>query len=200
MKSLACACSPFPCGVSWTLCQADHSRSVGPSQSWFHHSAPVRKLRNKEIMLMAILVTDGVVDGKLGMVTFFCHSDQVRVEPFSHASDPCSAELTWPSHGGDENLHQFASYFPWGCFSLSFLNIATLPQDAPQLFSSCSHSYACAGCFLCSPNQVILPKEEADANELKSHPNHSRGPVGEIHQGASSIIPGAALSYCICQS
>ena len=31
-------CSLFLCGVWGTLCQADHPSSVGPSQSWFHHS------------------------------------------------------------------------------------------------------------------------------------------------------------------
>ena len=32
-------------------------------------------------MPMAILVTDGVGKGMLGMVTVFCHSDQVKVDP-----------------------------------------------------------------------------------------------------------------------
>ena len=30
---------------------------------------------------MAILITNGVGKGSLGMVTIFCHSDQVKVEP-----------------------------------------------------------------------------------------------------------------------
>ena len=34
-----------------------------------------------EITPFAILVMDRVVEGKLGMITAFCRSDQVKVEP-----------------------------------------------------------------------------------------------------------------------
>ena len=30
--------------------------------------------------------------------------------------------------------------------------------------------------------------------QAEDHPDHSRGTVGEFHQGAPSIIPGATLS------
>ena len=40
-----------------------------------------KKVRNEEITSMAILLTDGVGEGKLGMVTIFCCSNQARVEP-----------------------------------------------------------------------------------------------------------------------
>ena len=40
-----------------------------------------KKVRSEEIMPMAILITDGVGEGKLGMVTVFCYSDQAKMEP-----------------------------------------------------------------------------------------------------------------------
>ena len=36
---------------------------------------------SKEIIPMVILVTDRVDEGSLGMVTIFCCSDKVKVEP-----------------------------------------------------------------------------------------------------------------------
>ena len=30
---------------------------------------------------MAVFIKDGVDQGKLGMVTIFCHSDKVKMEP-----------------------------------------------------------------------------------------------------------------------
>ena len=40
-----------------------------------------KKLRSEEVMPMAILITDGVGDGKLGMLTVFCCCNQAEVEP-----------------------------------------------------------------------------------------------------------------------
>ena len=51
-------------------------------QAWVDFTTHSGKMvRSEEIMPMAILVTDGVGEGKLGMVTLFCHSDKARVEP-----------------------------------------------------------------------------------------------------------------------
>ena len=42
-----------------------------------------RKAMSKEVIPMPILVTNGVDEESLGMVTIFCHSDQVKVEPLA---------------------------------------------------------------------------------------------------------------------
>ena len=39
-----------------------------------------------EIVPLVILVTDGVGVGKLGMITAFCQTDQVKVEPSNKLS------------------------------------------------------------------------------------------------------------------
>ena len=46
-----------------------------------------------EITPLAILVMDGVGKGKLGMITTFCRSDQVKVEP----SDALLTLVQWDS-------------------------------------------------------------------------------------------------------
>ena len=50
-----------------------------------------RKAMSTEIVPLVILVMDGVGEGRLGMVTTFCHSDQVKVEP----SDVLSTLVQW---------------------------------------------------------------------------------------------------------
>ena len=40
-----------------------------------------RRAMSAEIAPLAILVIGGVGEGKLGMITAFCRSDQVKVEP-----------------------------------------------------------------------------------------------------------------------
>ena len=40
-----------------------------------------RRAMSTEITLLAIIVTDGVGEGKLGMISVFCRTDQMKVEP-----------------------------------------------------------------------------------------------------------------------
>ena len=44
-------------------------------------TSSTKRAMSKEITPMAILITNGVGTGSLGMVTTFCHSDQAKVEP-----------------------------------------------------------------------------------------------------------------------
>ena len=57
-------------------------------------------------------------------------------------------------------------YFPWGSFCLSFLDVATLPEGAPTIQFPLSRLHLCQ-LLLYSSTQVILSKEEKEANELK---------------------------------
>ena len=119
-------------------------------------------------MLMVILITDGVGKGKPGMVTSFCHSDQMKVQP----SVMLPTLIQWDSHEPAMVVMKIftnSPYFPWESFSFSFLNIATLPEVAQTIQFPLSrlHLYKL---FLLSSNQVILPKEETEANKLKITP------------------------------
>ena len=46
---------------------------------------------------MVILVTDGVGEGNLGMVTTFCLNDQAKVEASKALSALCQCDLLEPS-------------------------------------------------------------------------------------------------------
>ena len=52
-----------------------------------------RRATNIEINPLAILVTDSLGKGKLGMITTFCRTHQVKVEPL----DALSALVQWDS-------------------------------------------------------------------------------------------------------
>ena len=85
-----------------------------------------------EVMLMAILITHGVCEEKLGMVTIFCCSNQAKVEP----SVMLPTLLQQDSHEPAMVVMKIftnSPYFPWGFFGLSFLDIATLPEGAPTI-------------------------------------------------------------------
>ena len=81
---------------------------------------------------MAILITDGVGEGKLGMVTVFSHSDQAKMEP----SVMLLTLVQWDLHELAVVLMKIftnSPYFPWGPFGLSFLDIATLSEGTPTI-------------------------------------------------------------------
>ena len=119
-------------------------------------------------MPMASLITDGVNKGKLGMVTIFCYSNQAKVEP----SVMLPTLVQWDSHEPFVVVMKIftnSPYFPWGSFGFSFLDIATLPEGTPSIQFLLSWLCLC-WLILFSPNQVILPNEETEANELKITP------------------------------
>ena len=83
-------------------------------------------------MPMAILITDGVGEGKLGMVTVFCCSDQAKVEPLVMLPTLVQQNLPEPAMVLME-IFTNSPYFPLGFFGLSFLDIATLPEGASTI-------------------------------------------------------------------
>ena len=52
---------------------------------------------SREAAPMAILVTDAVGEGNLGMVTTFCHHDQAKLEASDALSALCKCDLLEPS-------------------------------------------------------------------------------------------------------
>ena len=127
-----------------------------------------KRAMSKEIIRMAVLITDGVGKGSLGLVTAFYHSNQAKVEPLvmlmtlTHCD---SHELALVVMRIFTNL----SYFQWGSFGLLFLDVATLWEGASM--ASFSLSQLCLyQLLLYSPTQVLLPREGVKAGELKAIP------------------------------
>ena len=87
---------------------------------------------SSEIIPMVFLITDVVKEGSLGMVTTFCHHDQVKVEPLEALStlvqrdslEPCVVVV---------KIFTNSPYLPWGSFGFP------LP--------GCNHSFS--GCINC---------------------------------------------------
>ena len=114
---------------------------------------------------MTILITDGVGKGKLGMVTIFCHSDQAKLEPL--VMFPTLVQ--WDSHELAMVMMKIftnSPYIPQGSFGLSFLDVATLLEGASTIQFPLPQLHLCQ-LLLYSSTQVILPKKEKEANELK---------------------------------
>ena len=81
---------------------------------------------------MAILITDGVGERKLGMVTIICHSDKAKVEPLVMLL----TLIQWDSHEVAMVVMKIftnSPYFLWASFGLFFLDIATLPEGASTI-------------------------------------------------------------------
>ena len=81
---------------------------------------------------MAILITDGVGEGKLGMVTIFCHSDQVKVKPSIMLPTLVQQDSHEPAMVVMKIITDSPN-FPWGSFGLSFLDKSTLPEGVPTI-------------------------------------------------------------------
>ena len=82
-----------------------------------------------EIVPMAILMTNRVKEGNLGMVTTFCHHDQAKVEP---------SEVLSTLHQQDSpelsvmvvRIFANSPYLPWGSFSSLYLDVTTQSSGA----------------------------------------------------------------------
>ena len=74
---------------------------------------------------MAVLVTDGVGEGNLGMQTTFCCHDQAKVEASEALSDLHQHYSLEPSV---VLVRRFTNspYLPWGSFGFLYLDTTTL--------------------------------------------------------------------------
>ena len=90
------------------------------------------KATSEEIIPMAILITDGVVKGSLGMVAIFCHYDQVKVEPSVMLLILDQQDSHEPAMVVMKTFTN-ASYFQRRYFSLPFLEIVTLPEGVSTI-------------------------------------------------------------------
>ena len=108
-----------------------------------------------EITPLAILVMDGVVKGKLGMITAFCRSDQANVEPLDALLTSVQQDSPKPGVVVVKvftNLHHLL----WESFGSPYLDVTTLSVGA--LTTQCPLAWL----HLCrllpySPTQIVLP-------------------------------------------
>ena len=122
---------------------------------------------SSEIIPMAVLVTNLVEEGSLGMVTTFCHHYQAKVEP----SEVLSTLLQWDSPKLSivvVKIFANSPYLPQGSFSFLYLDVTTL--SAGILTAQFSLTQLCL-CRLLpfSSTQVVLPHEKDD-EEIKVYP------------------------------
>ena len=85
----------------WVVSEEHFIRLTSP-ELWGHAgmdfiTSSGKRSMSKELVPMAILITDGVGKGSLGMVTNFCHSDQAEVEPWVMLSTLVHWELHEPA-------------------------------------------------------------------------------------------------------
>ena len=102
------------CGVGGVLCLTDLPELWGQARVDFVTNFS-RKAMSKEVVPMAILVTDGVDEEIRGMVTTFFCSGQAKVETLGHTFYLSPVGITWASCSGDKDIHQL-SLFLTGAF------------------------------------------------------------------------------------
>ena len=108
-----------------------------------------------------------VGEGKLGMTTAFCRTDQAKVEP----SDAFSTLVQWESPKPGVvvvNVFTNSSHLPWGSFGPPYLDITTLSVGA--LTTQFPLAWLCLHRLLpYFPTQILLPWEK-EGDGLKIYP------------------------------
>ena len=111
-----------------------------------------------EITPLAILVTDGVGERKLGMITAFCRSDQVKVKP-SDALWNLVQQVSPEPGVVVVKVYTNSSHLLWGSFGSPYLDVTTL------LVGTLTTQFPLAWLHLhrllpYSPTQIVLPYEK----------------------------------------
>ena len=111
---------------------------------------------SREAISMAILVTDGVGEGNLGMVTTFCCPDQAKMEASEVLSALHQCDSPEPSVVvGSEEVHQHSLY-----------HLSVLPSSLSR------HKHSLQGHFLCPS-----PFGTAVSPQVSSLLRHQGGPT-----------------------
>ena len=147
-----------------------------------------------EITPSEILVMDGIGEGKLGMITAFCRTDQVKVEP----SDALLTLVQWDSPKPSVIVVKVLTTLPHllqGSFRSPYLDVTTLSVST---LTTQSHlpSCICAGCSLILSLRSSFHKRKRGAKKL---PSPCGDTVGELRRGAS-FVPPLPLSVPIVSS
>ena len=145
-----------------------------------------------EIAPLAILVMDGVGEGKLGMITAFCRTDQAKVELLDAQSTlvkwdspkPGVVVVTCPFLCGGS----FGSPYP----AITILSAGTLTTQFPLAWLHLHRLLPY------SSTQIILPQEKEE-DAAKNLPSPHGDTVGEFRRG-TSFVPPLPLSVPIISS
>ena len=109
---------------------------------------------------MVILITDGVQEVNLGMVTTFCHHDQAKMEASDALSALCQHDSPEPSVVVVRRYTN-TPYIPWGTSHFVHLDVSTLSGDASsaQFPLDWLHLHRL---LPFSESKVVLPHEEGE--------------------------------------
>ena len=144
-----------------------------------------RRAMSTEIAPLAFLVTDWVGEGRLGIITTFCQSDQVQVEALG-------AFLTlvyWDSpKPGVVVVKVFTNspYLPQGFFNSPYLDVTTLSAGA------LTGQFPLVPMCLCRLLHILPVRSsfhERKRGWARSLPIPHGGTVGELRRGASFVQP-----------
>ena len=109
---------------------------------------------------MAVLIPNGVEKGNLGMVTTFCHHNQVKME----ASDALSALCQYDSPETSVVVvrrYTNTPYIPQGTSWLLYLDVSTVSRGASSAKFPLDHLHL-QRLLPYSINEVLLPCEEEE--------------------------------------
>ena len=128
---------------------------------------------SEEAIPMAILVTDGVGEGNLGMVTTFCQHDQAKMEASNALSALHQGNLLEPSV---VVVRQYTNtpYILWQSSHLSYLDISTLFGGTSSTWFPLDWLHLCR-LIPFSNTEMVLPWEEGDIG-LKVFPYFQEAP------------------------
>ena len=132
---------------------------------------------------MVILVTDGVGQGNLSMVTTFSHHDKTKVEASEAVSALHQCNSPEPSV---VVVRRFTNspYLPWGSFGFLYLDVTTL------FGGTSSAQFPLDWLHLCkllpySDTEVVLPQEGEEG--LKVYPFFWR-PYGKTQRKSTAYL------------
>ena len=166
-------CSMYTCSttsrISWSV---DPKRALtkgccGKKPGLTSSPLPAEELWVLRLLPWQFLVMDGVGEGKLGIITTFCRSDQAKVEPLDALLT--LVQWDWPDPGVVVvKVFTNSPHLPWWSFGSPYLDVTTL--SAGTLTTQFPLAQMCL-CRLLpySPTQVILPWQ-TEGDGLKIYP------------------------------
>ena len=109
---------------------------------------------------MAILVTDGVGEGNLGMVTTFCCHNQAKVEASEALSVLCQHDSLEPSVVAVRRFNN-SPYLTWGSFDFLYLDVTTFSVGTSSTQFPLDQLCLCR-LLPYSATEMVLPWQEGE--------------------------------------
>ena len=165
---------PLTFSALWGKAGADFITKVG------------RRAMTTEITPLAILVTDGVGEGKLGMITAFCRTDQAKVERSDSLSTLVQRDSTKP---GVVVVKAFTNspHLPQWSFGFPSLDVTTL--SASDLTAQFPLSWLHLHRLLPYSSHSDHPSMRQRGRWAKHFPSHNGDTVGDLRREALLVLP-----------